>query len=187
MCWRWRRRCCGTAWRSASPAAPRASRWPGHRADVGAAPLSLTATARRRGFARAAGAGCAARPGRAGRRRAAAAAGRRRAGRRRPSRKACTAAAASARARPSGNSANTSPATPQPHRLARERQVAAALCPRDRMGSGAERLAVARRLGVDGLQLGRLRRRRRVADQARPRRTAPGRAGEPAGARRRAR
>ena len=75
----------------------------------------------------------------------------------------------------------------QPHRLARERQVAAPLCPRDRMGGGAERVAVARRLGLDGLQLGRIYCRRRLADQARPRRIAAGRAGEPAGARRRAR
>ncbi len=39
------------------------------------------------------------------------------------------------------------------HRLARERQVAAALRARDRMGGGAERLSVARRLGLDGLRL----------------------------------
>ena len=40
------------------------------------------------------------------------------------------------------------------HRLARERQIDAALCARDRMGGGAERLAVARRLRLDGLCLG---------------------------------
>ncbi len=40
-----------------------------------------------------------------------------------------------------------------PHRLAREREVAAPLCARDRMGGGAERLSVARRLGLDGLCL----------------------------------
>ena len=71
-----------------------------------------------------------------------------------PWRRACTAGAASARARPSGSSAATSRAMPaDAHRLARKRQVAAALCARDRMGGGAERLAVARRLGLDGLRL----------------------------------
>src|SRR5438270_11610499 len=54
------------------------------------------------------------------------------------------------------------------------------------MGSGTERLAVARRLVLDGLQLGRLYPRRRMAEEARPRRADPGGVGEPVGARRRA-
>ena len=66
------------------------------------------------------------------------------------------AAAASAPARPSGNSANISPAIPPTRIDWRESgEVAAALCARDGMGGGAERVPVARRLGVDGFSSSR--------------------------------
>ena len=125
-------------------------------------------------------------PRRADRRGAAAAAGRRRAGRR-------DGGAGRARQAPGRTGRGVLAVPPvsarrcrRPHRLARERQVATPLCPRNRMGSGAERMAVARCVGVDGLQLGPVSLGRRLADQARPGRADPGRAGEPPGARRRA-
>ena len=111
-----RRRCCGTAWRSASPAAPRASRvGAADREDGGAAPVSS-------GRARDLAVSACAPPGAA--RRCASAPSRpprrcrrcwsRPSGSPRRWRRACTAGAGSDRARRSGSSASTSPAMPPP-------------------------------------------------------------------------
>ena len=74
------------------------------------------------------------------------------------------------------------PATAAPDRLAQSAKSQHSIRARDRMGGGAERLAVARRLALDGLAL-----ERAGARQARARRAAGARAGRAPGARRRAR